>query len=197
MAGKGLTGRFYVALVLLAALALGVTACALSSARSAPGSRGGAKDSLPVADQVGIYRAIVGRLYATDDTFGGKYPKPVVHLVGVTDDSAGDPTVPSSDPVALSDAVKQGLTDELGDLATEVRWVDSVEDALAAEGTGAVLDAGVVITLGNIRRTASDTVEVAASIYIDRLASGGRTYVVKRIDGVWVVTGTTGAEWIS
>jgi len=32
---------------------------------------------------------------------------------------------------------------------------------------------------------------------VARLAAGGKTYILEKKDGVWIVTGTTGVEWIS
>jgi hypothetical protein len=29
------------------------------------------------------------------------------------------------------------------------------------------------------------------------LAAGGKTYIIEKKDGVWIITGTTGVEWIS
>jgi hypothetical protein len=56
---------------------------------------------------------------------------------------------------------------------------------------------GVIFTLGNIKVTNSAKVLVSASIYFASLGSGGRTYIVEKINGVWTVTGDTGTIWIS
>jgi hypothetical protein len=55
----------------------------------------------------------------------------------------------------------------------------------------------VIISLGNINYETNDKVFLSASIYVVSLAAGGKTYVMEKKDKVWVITGTTGVEWIS
>jgi hypothetical protein len=66
------------------------------------------------------------------------------------------------------------------------------------EKNGMVEDGkGVVFTLGNIQPQNDGTVHVPASLYFANLGAGGRTYILTKVDGVWTITGTAGAEWIS
>jgi hypothetical protein len=54
-----------------------------------------------------------------------------------------------------------------------------------------------LITLGNIHVQEDGSVHVSASLYFASLGATGKTYILKKVDGKWVVDGKTGAEWIS
>lgn len=56
---------------------------------------------------------------------------------------------------------------------------------------------GAMVTLGNISPQADGTVHVPASIHVADLAATGLTYVLQKVDGVWVVKGNTGVQWVS
>ena len=76
-------------------------------------------------------------------------------------------------------------------------WVDRFDQVSLDSDTGFVRDQGIIISLGNIKYENNDRVFLSASIYVASLAAGGKTYILEKKDGIWVITGTTGTEWIS
>jgi hypothetical protein len=147
-------------------------------------------------DTIAIYQTVITQIYQSDDTFGGTLEKPILYLVRTTNDATGDPYLQRSSSVVLSEMVQQDITAALSNLPTTIIWVDSF-DQVSLDSAGAVDDKGVIITLGNINYENNDKALLAASIYVASLAAGGKTYVVEKKDGIWVITGTTGGEWIS
>lgn len=146
----------------------------------------------------GIYAAVVRQLFTKDHTFGDQPPKfNVIYILNATDDRAADPSAGDGHPMPMPDALRTGIAQQLSDLNVEIRWVDSPDAVAKDPKTGAPVDGGVIITLGNIYHLPDGTARVAGSIYIAGLAGGGNTYVLSEANGVWTVTGTTGAGWIS
>ncbi len=148
-------------------------------------------------DEVAIYAAAIRQIYEKDDTYGGSLRPPVVYLVRKTNDSVGDPDIEYSESKVLEETIVSGISSELEDLATEIIWVDDEKDVVRDPDTGQVAGAGVIITLGNVHPQRDGSVHISGSIYIASLAAGGMTYIVKQVDGLWKVTGTTGVQWIS
>jgi len=148
-------------------------------------------------DSIAIYQTVIKQIYQHDDTFGGTLKNPTLYIIRATDDTVGDPSLRQSNSVILSETVQLGITSALTNLSTSVVWVDSSDQVSLDSDTGLVSDEGVIITLGNIKYKNSGKALVAASIYVARLAAGGKTYILEKKDGVWIVTGTTGVEWIS
>ena len=87
--------------------------------------------------------------------------------------------------------------DNLTELPTRIVWVDDTSAVAQAPTSGAVIDDGVIMTIGNIHLQSDGSVLVSGSIYIANMASGGQTYIVEKANGAWEITGTTGFAWIS
>ena len=100
-------------------------------------------------------------------------------------------------PVVLSEAVQQGVAATLTDLPARLIWVARSEDVPKDAKAGSVEGHGAIVTLDNISPQRDATVHVPASIYVASLAAAGQTYVLQKVDGVWVVTGNTGVQWMS
>lgn len=100
-------------------------------------------------------------------------------------------------PVVLSEAVQQGVPAALTDLPARLIWVARSEDVPKDAKAGFVEGHGAIVTLGNISPQRDATVHVPASIYVASLAAAGQTYVLQEVDGVWVVKGNTGVQWMS
>jgi ABC-2 type transport system permease protein len=153
---------------------------------------------VPGEDEAAIYAAIVRQLYTVDHTFGDQPPNfPVVYLLQWTDDSVGDPGAPQNDPRLLPPVVQEGIAAVLADLPAEFRWVATKDEVPLEESGGRVKDGGAIITVGNVREQDDGSVHVSASIYFANLGAAGKTYVLRQVNGVWQVVGTTGTEWIS
>lgn len=148
-------------------------------------------------DTAAIYAAVIRQIYTEDDTFGGTLQPPTLYIVGATDDRAGNPQIGEANPAEIPGSVRESVTALLADLPTEIVWVEARQDAPLEPDTGAVVDGGAIITLGNVAPQDDSSVHVPASIYVANLAAGGQTYVLEEVDGVWTVTGNTGVEWIS
>lgn len=149
-------------------------------------------------DRAAVYAAVVRRLVTVDHTFGSRPPEfPVLFIVSTTDDSVGDPNAPQLDPQVLSEALQQAVTAAVADLHIVIQWVDSGFDVPLEQVGDRVQGGGMRITLGNLHLQDDGSLLVSGSTYLANLAAGGRTYVLKKVDGTWTITGTTGAEWIS
>ena len=149
-------------------------------------------------DRAEIYAAVVRQLYTVDHTFGDNPPNwPVVYLLRATNDRAGNPVVngevkSSAIPVSVQEAIVAALED----LPAKLTWIDDQREVIDERISG-VINNGALVTLGNIYLQEDGSVQVAASIYFSSLGAGGTTYVVKKVAGVWQITGKTGAQWIS
>ena len=153
--------------------------------------------ALSEQDEVAIYAAVIDELYTADDTFGGTFQAPEVYVLTQTDDSVGDPDSEQSASRTLSPTMQSEITHALAHLPTTIVWVAAETAVPVDPTTGAVANNGVIITLGNIRTQRNGNVLVANSIYIAPLAAGGQTYVLEKVDGIWQISGTSGARWIS
>ncbi|MCA9924642.1 MAG: hypothetical protein KC421_19840 [Anaerolineales bacterium] len=174
-----------ISLFLLGVLLLGLTACQT------------AVSPLTDADQAAIYSAAVRQVVTIDDTFGGTLNPPIVYIVSQTNDSIGDPEIESLPSVALSTSLQYDISTGLGDLSAKVVWVNGRDDVTIDPNTGALIDEGVLVTLGNIHPQDDGSVQLSAGIYIAGLAAGGQTYILEQIDDQWTITGNTGVQWIS
>lgn len=154
------------------------------------------RGELSAQDEIAIYAAVARQITGPDDTFGGTLDKPLIYILSATNDTAGDPEQPQAEPRELSPEVQDGISAALADLPSEIRWIAS-RDEVEMNEMGQAVDGGVFVTLGNIHPQDDGTVQVAGSIYVANLAAGGQTYIVEEKDGVWVITGNTGVEWIS
>jgi hypothetical protein len=170
------------------------------------GCNSGGSSTLSPADQESIYAAVVRRLATVDDTFGGTLKPSRLFIIRNTDDKAGDPSEKDSQSTAIPPASQEKITGMLNDLSADIVWIDEFADAEFEESPPAGLEnlsmqvikaGGAIFTLGNAYLQKDGSVRVAGSIYVDNLATGGATYVLVKKDGVWAITGTIGARWIS
>ncbi len=152
---------------------------------------------LSTQDQIGIYAAVLRRLYGPDDTFGGTFQAPVAYVLRQTDDAASGLSPAPSASVILPPEVQLGIGAALADLPTRILWVGDFMDVPRDSQTGAVIGRGAAFRLGNLAPQADGSVHVAGSIYVASLAAGGATFVVVLQGGQWVVTGNTGSQWMS
>ena len=157
---------------------------------------GGAPAELTEAEEAEIYATVIRQIYTEDDTYGGTFQPSRLYVIGITDDSAGEPGV-EANPTAIAEGVRQEVASRLADLPTEIVWVETQDEVALEPDTLEVEGKGAIITLGNIARQEDDLVHVPGSIYVAGMAGGGQTYVVERMEGVWTITGNTGVEWIS
>lgn len=172
--------------------------CSASTVTALSCQTAGPASGLTDGDKVAIYTAVTRQLTTVDDTFGGNLKPPVLYIIRNTDDKAGNPGGQQSQSVLISQAVQDSIAAALGDLPTEVVWIDKFGDAEFEDIPGSkVKGGGAIITLGNIYPQAVDSVVVAGSIYIADTGAGGTTYVLEKTDGVWAITGRTGVSWIS
>ena len=152
---------------------------------------------LDEGDRQQVYAAIVRRIYTVDHTFGNQPPNwPVIYLVRSTDDSVGDPNTPQKAPVLLDETLQEAIINDLADLPTEIRWVDSSEEVSKDPQTGQAADNGAIITFGNLHLQRDNSLQVPASLYFSSLGGAGKTYILQFSEQVWNITGATGVEWI-
>ena len=147
-------------------------------------------------DEAAVYTAVIHQIYTVDDTFGGTLQPPVVYLVSETDDNIGDPNIEQQPAQMIDEATQDTIVAGLADLPADMVWVNGRSEVPVTED-GRVEGDGVIITLGNIHPQADGTLHVSGSIYIANLAAGGQTFILEQIDDVWMISGTTGVQWIS
>jgi ABC-2 type transport system permease protein len=153
---------------------------------------------LDMETQVDIYAAVVRQMYEVDHTFGNQAPNfPVLYILQHTDDGVGDPNIEQTAPVELGEKLRAGIASRLSDLPTNLQWASSLNDVPKEPKTGEVIGRGAAITLGNLHLQDDGTVQVSASLYFASLGASGKTYILAFQDGAWIITGTTGVEWIS
>ncbi len=157
------------------------------------------EETAPPTDEetAAIYAAVIRQVYTEDDTFGGTLQPPTLYVLGTTDDRAALPSAEGANPAEIPGPVRESVTALLADLPAGIVWVETQDEVPREPDTGAVVDAGASITLGNITPQDDGTLHVPASIYVANLAAGGQTYILEQVDGVWTITGNTGTEWIS
>lgn len=155
----------------------------------------GAAAGMRSEQQAEVYAAVVKQLYYLDHTYSETPNFPVIYLVEMTDDSAGDPSITSSPSNAIPSEVQEIIEKRLLDLPAEVRWTADAEDVPRDPETQIVAENGALITLGNIHLQ-EEQLLVAGSIETGMLSGGGRTYSLENLDGQWQVTGFVGEPWL-
>ena len=159
-----------------------------------PTAPAGSTGEEPV-DEAGILSAVIRQVYTVDDTYGGQGNFTTVYLLAVDDSESG--AIPySSKARSVPAVVQQAVLADLADLPSHFEWIATAGEAPRDENN-VVEGNGAIITVGNIRSQPDGGVHVPASIYAGMLAAGGQTYVLGLQDGIWKITGTTGAPWIS
>ncbi|KAA3654377.1 MAG: hypothetical protein DWQ04_34535 [Chloroflexi bacterium] len=156
-----------------------------------------AVSTLSEGEQTAVYTAAIRQVVTVDDTFGGMLNPPIIYILIQTDDSIGDPEIKQLPSMKLSTQQQNDISTALGDLDAQVTWINSFDDVNIDETSGALVDEGVVVTIGNIQLHNNGSAQISASIYIAGLAAGGQTYILEQVDGQWTVTGNTGVQWIS
>lgn len=145
------------------------------------------------SDEVAVYSAVIHQIYFAGHTFGDT---PTMYIIRYTDNTANDPTANPSESILISESVQSEIKTILDDLPTEIVWVNS-SDEVPQDSWGSVLDCGVMITLGNIHLQGDNSVQVPCSYYMSGTGGGGKTYVLRHVECIWHITGTTGSSWIS
>lgn len=149
------------------------------------------------ADQAAIYELVVRQITGPDSTVEGDGAKAAVYLVRTTDDSVGDPGLERKGLGSVPVPVQEMLISSLSGFATEVTWVDTFDDVKRDSSTGTVPGGGFIVQLGSIEVLDDGSVRVPASVYFGNLGSTGKTYLLEAVDGKWVLSGDTGAQWVS
>ncbi len=108
----------------------------------------------------------------------------------------GAQSPPHSQAHRLSASAQSGIAYALEDLPAEIVWVETDDDVPRSDDV-TMKDGGAIITLGNIHLQQDGSALVSASLYVAPLATTGKTYVLKKVDGHWRATGDTGVQWIS
>lgn len=150
------------------------------------------------AGQVEIYAAIAGQLFTKDNTYNGGSPGwTILYLVNITDDTVGDPATAKDAAQTIKQPIQAAVADQLiRDLKVKAVWITSNQDAPIDAKTGSVAsDHGVIIHFGNPHPQKDGSVQVPASLYFASSGGTGKTYILAKSDGVWKITGTTGAGW--
>jgi hypothetical protein len=205
MNANALTKRLSPALLAVCLVPLG---CATSN--DAANSRGATTEvpaSGPMRTEtrrtIDIYAAVIRRLVTRDHTFGQTEPPfKVIYVLDGAVQGAADPQKTLDEPdraQRFASEIKDGLAEELEDLPglTFVgRRSAVIEEAGDAVGPGRVMNGGVLLTLGPIVATGTNA-EVEANLWLNGLVGQWLTYVVRKRDGTWQVTGTTGPVSIS
>jgi hypothetical protein len=145
-----------------------------------------------------LYVAVLRRYLTTpaDNSFPDAFA--TAYVLDRTDTRAADPmrSMGPGDGAPFTAADQQRIVAGLRGVST-VRFVGS-PDGVLDRGAGCVRvpDGGILITLAP-PVDAPDGVEVGINGFVACTGATGLTYTVKRRDGGWRVTGTTGSGWIA
>ncbi|CAN5701798.1 hypothetical protein BH18ACT15_BH18ACT15_09930 [soil metagenome] len=150
-------------------------------------------------ENAAIYSAIVRRLITRETQLGAATsPYKVVYILDGPVAGAEDPDKPVAELVpddSFSKVQKRWMRVDLADLAP-VHFVtsrsDVVVDTKGGSAPGHVVHQGVLITLGPIKSKAPAVVAVGNNRWAGGLDGQWLTYVVKRVDGGWTVSGVAG-----
>jgi hypothetical protein len=191
-----------IALVLSAAMIFSST-CTSERADQADHPSSSAQTQRPDEEssaRVKIYSAVIRRLFTRDHTFGsGPSPFKYVYVVngairGAGNPSGGDFFGPAPEP--FPPAVVDGMKERLQDLPPVRFIVDGNRARRGEQGMGGVKNGGVIISLAPIHRK-NGRVRVPNALWCGGLCAQWLTYILRRSDGRWRITGTTGPYAIS
>lgn len=154
-------------------------------------------DDMDKADEELIYAAVVRKISKTDHHLSSPPPDlSVIYLVTETDDSVGDPVVPTEPSRRLNQNQKTAIMKALEDLPVEIRWVDKQSSEVFIDTESGEVIGGAVITLGNLHLYADGSILVSASLTVPGLGAMGKSHLVGLMNSEWVVIGDTGMEWM-
>lgn len=138
----------------------------------------------PDADQ--IYAAVIRSLVGA----GSDYDRLFI------DSSVGQKFWGRGPTAELPDSVQEGIVRNLADFrSAEFRNSERMKSVLQKDGS-AVKHRGLIATLGFIE-TGGEEVYVQAGTYCANLCAWGTTYVLRNMNGAWLVTGEVGGHWMA
>jgi hypothetical protein len=138
-------------------------------------------------NQAQIYASVIKQLYLTDFSPGST----TGYIMKYTDDNAGT-EYPTLNSTPLPESLQRAVLSALGDIRQYFIWVDNGSDISDRVISGGSFE----IILGNIHFQEDNSVQVTASLFFGGTGGGGTTYILKKINGDWKVTGRTGRSWI-
>jgi hypothetical protein len=188
--------------VVLSALAVFAGACtaehADQSGRASPPAQTHTPDEKS-SSRVEIYSTVIRRLVTRDHTFGeGSSPFKYVYVLNGAIKEASNPSgdLFGPAPKPFPSVVVKGIKERLEDLPP-VRFItDGNRARRGRQGIGGVKNDGVIISLGPIERK-NGRVQVSNGLWCGGLCGQWLTYVLRRLDSRWKITGTTGPSAIS
>jgi hypothetical protein len=142
-----------------------------------------------------VVAAVVERI-RVDNSFGEPDVFDLVNIVdryGPAGADGGGTVGPDAPPI---DAGTRGAIERALAPATVV-WVASQDEIVGGrDELPSYVDVGAVLTVG-APVVEGDVAEVTTALWCGGLCGIGGTHTLERRDGGWVVTGSTGAQWIS
>jgi hypothetical protein len=118
----------------------------------------------------------------------------VAYLVTTTEDLvyADAPTAPAR---KLPADLQEAITAELADEWYKLIWIEAFDDAPIDPSNGEIAEGdGIVITLGNIHPQEDGSVQLSFFMTCADMCGFGKTYVLKRNQGIWQIIGSVGPE---
>lgn len=186
--GRNVMKRVALIAVLLAIVGAG----AIATRGSRPSISDVSLDAVVLLDdETAIFSTVIRELYARE--------RSDLHALTTTLYIL-NPSTASASPDApetrqFSRLLQQRIEAELTDLPVPIIWITDHADA-PTDAAGMVID-GRILALGSVEWQSATSVHVAGSSYRGPLWASGRMYVVEQINETWVITGTTGPEWIA
>jgi hypothetical protein len=146
-----------------------------------------------------IYAEVIRELVIGNDDFGrGRSNFETVYVIDGALSAAGRPRgdllARPSEPfdARIAHAIREGSDGEM----PTVRFVDRAQVAVEDDANMSVVERGVLIALGRIEKR-GETVRVPNTLWCGGKCSRWLTYVLRRGDGGWTVTGTSGPVALS
>ena len=149
-----------------------------------------------VAAKAEIYAAVIRRLVMKDHTFGGaNSPFQYVYVVNGPVQGAGNPLKYSFEPAPepFSQQLTDGIEERLK-LLPPLKFITDPDDV--RRGMGGVKKFGVIISLGPVERK-DGKVHISNALWCGGKCGQWLTYVLRKDQGKWKISGTTGPYAIS
>jgi hypothetical protein len=182
----------------LVALGLLVAACSGSLPSDAPGP--GSGSGRPDAARLPVYEGVLRHLVGAD--LGGRWRH--VYVASSICPGAAEAEERGDCPGSFGASEQAELAGRLRDLHGDVRFVDADE---VRELTQGIFDGhprgnlpvrgAVLLRVGRIETEGGGLLSVPGSYYCGGLCAGGATWLLRRRDAAWEVTGPKDGQWIS
>ncbi|HEX2240646.1 MAG TPA: hypothetical protein VHJ82_05845, partial [Actinomycetota bacterium] len=144
-----------------------------------------------------IYSAAIREIVLQGNSFKeGRNPFDILYILDQADSAAAATGRRQGEREPIPEEVQEGIKEALEELGP-IEFVSDSDSVIGSPRKGSqVKNNGALITLGTIPAH-KNRIKLGMNMYIANLAAVWLTYIIKRKQDRWVVTGTTGPTAIS